>query len=476
MKKITIIGAGITGLSAGINALLKGHQVTIYEKNNFVGGCASGWYREGYYIDNCMHWLTGTNQFTKEFKDWKKVGAITETSNLYQGEYFFKSIKDGNSIAMLYDTKKTRLDMLKLSSEDRVEINKFMDAVEEMIKVNQDHKLIGNIINKILNYPSVYLKYHKLSLEDLSNKFKHPLLRQLFIDYLPKEYSALSLIFSYATFASGNGKVYKGGTLEFSKHIFDTFLSLGGTLHLNSEITSINISNEKVTTITINNSDLVMCDYLIYTGDPYYLFNNLLDNSYIPYKLKEKFNDKNAYPIHSSYHSAYLLKKNVNPINDTVVFDIPSIKVGTKTIDRLFMKDYSYLYENKDKTVIQSFIIQDMDDYDYWESLKKKNPKEYNKVKNEIGNNILDILTNKFGISKDDIKMLDTWTPLTYTKYFNSYYGSYMGFSITNKCNCFKITNKIKGINNLYLATVWQRLCGGLPVALKHGEDVVKYI
>lgn len=84
-KSLLVIGAGITGLSTGIHALLKGYNVEIFEKNDFPGGCCTGWFREGYYIDNCMHWLTGTNQHTKGFKLWKKLGAISETSNLYQG-------------------------------------------------------------------------------------------------------------------------------------------------------------------------------------------------------------------------------------------------------------------------------------------------------------------------------------------------------------------------------------------------------
>ena len=92
MKKIIIIGAGITGLCSGIFLLKKGYEVSIYEKNDFAGGCCTGWERNGYYIDNCMHWLTGTNQHTRNFKLWKSVGALKETSNLYQGEYFYKSI------------------------------------------------------------------------------------------------------------------------------------------------------------------------------------------------------------------------------------------------------------------------------------------------------------------------------------------------------------------------------------------------
>ena len=58
MKKIIIIGAGITGLCSGIFLLKKGFEVSIYEKNDFAGGCCTGWGRDGYYIDNCMHWLT----------------------------------------------------------------------------------------------------------------------------------------------------------------------------------------------------------------------------------------------------------------------------------------------------------------------------------------------------------------------------------------------------------------------------------
>ena len=52
MKKIIIIGSGITGLCTGIFLLKKGHEVTIYEKNDFAGGCCTGWERNGYYIDN----------------------------------------------------------------------------------------------------------------------------------------------------------------------------------------------------------------------------------------------------------------------------------------------------------------------------------------------------------------------------------------------------------------------------------------
>ena len=140
------------------------------------------------------------------------------------------------------------------------------------------------------------------------------------------------------------------------------------------------------------------------------------------------------------------------------------------------MKDYSYLYENKPKTVYQAFIVQNMNDYTYWESLKKNNSEEYKKVKNDIANELKNHLINKYPELDGKISIVDVWTPLTYNEYYHSYYGSYMGFSITNKANYFNITNKIKGIKNFYLTTCWQKICGGLPVGLKQGIDIVNHI
>ena len=37
-KKVVIIGAGVSGLSAGIYALQAGYSVEIYEKNKIPGG------------------------------------------------------------------------------------------------------------------------------------------------------------------------------------------------------------------------------------------------------------------------------------------------------------------------------------------------------------------------------------------------------------------------------------------------------
>ena len=63
-KTIVIIGAGVAGLSAGIYAEQHGFHAILLEKNPSVGGMCTGWYRKGYYLDGCVHWLTGTKEGT----------------------------------------------------------------------------------------------------------------------------------------------------------------------------------------------------------------------------------------------------------------------------------------------------------------------------------------------------------------------------------------------------------------------------
>ena len=48
---VVVIGAGVAGLSAGINAEQNGLHVTLLESQPEVGGLCTGWYRRNRYID-----------------------------------------------------------------------------------------------------------------------------------------------------------------------------------------------------------------------------------------------------------------------------------------------------------------------------------------------------------------------------------------------------------------------------------------
>ncbi len=474
-KKLIIVGAGVTGLSAGIHALKKGYDVEIYEKNDFPGGCCTGWVRKGYYIDNCMHWLTGTNQHTKSFKLWKRLGAIDETSNLYQGKYFYKSTYNGDEISLLTDTKKLHEDMIKLSPSDFEEIDKFIKAVDMLIKANKKEGILKSSFNTISGYLNGYLYYHKLSLNELAKKFHHPLLQKLFTDYLPGDYSAFTLLCAYAVFASGNGKVYEKGSKQFALNIANEFTRLGGKIFYNSAVEKIEIQNDNFKYI-ISNDKKISGDYLIYAADPMHLFTKLISIKYIPNALKKKFEDKTNNKTISSFHVAFLVDKNIPFVQEATCIEVEPIKVGKEEINRLLIKDYPYLYQNKDKKVVQLFIVQNMKDIEYWQGLYRNDKEEYKKQKEKTVNELTNAVVNKFPELKNHFEVIDSWTPMTYNNYFNTYHGSYMGFIFKKNGMLRKISPRIKGVKNMFFITYWQTYMGGLPIGARLGEDIVNYL
>ena len=72
-KKVTIIGAGIAGLSAGCYLQMNDYDTEIYELHNLPGGLCTGWNRKGYNIDNCIHWLVGSSPNDNFYHLWSEL-------------------------------------------------------------------------------------------------------------------------------------------------------------------------------------------------------------------------------------------------------------------------------------------------------------------------------------------------------------------------------------------------------------------
>ncbi len=76
MKKIIIIGAGVSGLSAGCYAAMNGYEVQIVEAHPLAGGLCTSWKRNGYIIDGSCHSLMGSGPASSYYQMWLELGAI----------------------------------------------------------------------------------------------------------------------------------------------------------------------------------------------------------------------------------------------------------------------------------------------------------------------------------------------------------------------------------------------------------------
>ncbi|MCR4791589.1 MAG: NAD(P)/FAD-dependent oxidoreductase [Lachnospiraceae bacterium] len=482
-EKVIIVGGGIAGLSAGIYALQAGFETEIYEKNAVPGGECMGWNRKGYHIDNCIHWLTGTDPKTGLWKVWKNVGAIDENTEYASTSKFYTSRIGEKEVTLWNDLDRTEKELIEISPGDEAEIKKFIQYVRyaeccnipsikpfDMMGI-RDYIELGK---GMADMPKVMKEYGGINCNELGMRFKSPLIRKMMSDYLPGEYTAYSLLVSYATMTSGNGNIPLKGSLAMSLRIAEKFKSLGGTLHTSASVKKIEIENGKASGIMLEDGSVIKADYVISAVDTDFLFGKLIDRKYMPRELAEAYVRRKDYPITTGFQVAYAVDDSFSG-EDTIFFDCDALQVGKRSFNRISVKNYGYdkSFAPEGKAVIQANLIQSDEDYLFWESLDKE---QYSAEKERLSKEITDRIVREFPELEGRIELLDAWTPLTYNRYCNAYHGSYMGFVTTTGNKQMRFKGVVKGVKDLYIAGQWVMSPGGLPIAVISGKFAVQRI
>ena len=457
MKKVCIVGGGVAGLTAGIFALKNGFACEIYEKNATPGGNLTGWKRGGCHIDNCIHWLNGTKADTRLHALWEEVGALSGVA-LVRKEAFYTSEYDGARLSMWRDAAKTRREMILTSPADRREIERFMDAVEAA--AGGEH-----------NLPAVWLRYGGMSLETLSGRFLHPLLRRLMTDLLTGYFSAVGLIVAYAAFITGNADIPRGGSVAMARRMAARFEELGGSLFTDAPVLRAVTDGKRVTALLLADGARVTADAFVFSCDPTVTFGKLLPAAYMPAPLMRAYRNSAAYPVFSSVHTAFAV--DAAAVEDgTVVTECAPLSVMGREYTRLPLRTFLHEpdFAPTGKTVVETLLFQDAAACDGWQQLSQT-PSAYAAQKAALADGIAARIKARYPAAAESLTLLDCWTPATYMRYFDSFHGAYMAFAVTGRRRLpGSCSSHIAGLSNAFLGTQWQKAPGGLPNAAMAGK------
>ena len=132
MIKVVIIGAGISGLSAGIYAARSGFDVTILEQHNIPGGLSTSWSRKGYYFEGGMHWLTGSSEKMPLHRIWLETGALQENNPIENRDPLYNLIDENGKVLSLYRyLPQMQKALIEYAPEDKHMIKKMCRAVKD---------------------------------------------------------------------------------------------------------------------------------------------------------------------------------------------------------------------------------------------------------------------------------------------------------------------------------------------------------
>ena len=475
MAKILIIGGGVAGLSAGIYAQMAGHSATVCERNLVVGGNLTGWTRKGYTIDNCIHWLTGTNPSSSLYKTWCDLGALGNV-NVYNAKSLYTYEYNGKKLSLYADVERIKNDMLSASKKDEKEILHFIKAVKTVMYLmgvggkNKNAKY--GVLQKIKALPEL-IKYNNISTGQLAERFYHPLIRGFLLSLLGEDFSASALICVFATICGENGGVPEGGSMAMAQRMANKFTSLGGEILTDKRAVNINVKKGVAQSVDFADNTQLGADYVVITADPQIAFNQLLHTK-MPTSFAKLYKNMQRF---SSYHCAFACDTKNVPFKGDFIFNISAFYRTRLHTNHLILREFSHEkgFAPQNKTVIQSLTFCNESDAKRFIELKKDQLSYYN-VKRKIAAEVQYLIGEKFPQLKGNLEFLDVWTPATYNRYTGAEVGSFMSFLLPPKTILKTLSNKVPNASNVFLATQWQQSPGGLPIAAKVGQLAVQSI
>jgi len=288
-KTISIIGSGFSALAASCYLAKQGHTVTIYEKNDSIGGRARQLKSNGFTFDMGPSWYWMPDVFERFFQDFdKKQSDYYELVKLNPAYRVYFGIDDFINICDNLEAIKSTFENIEKGSGQKLQsfINEAKSNYDIAIK---DLVYRPGVSPLELITPKTVLKLNQFLSNvssDIRKEFKNERLIQilefpvLFLGAKPSKTPSFYNFMNYADFGLGTWHP-KTGMFDVVRGIEKLALELGVTIKTNSGIEKIIVENKTATGIVVNGKT-IQSD-IILSGADYQHTETLLEKEHRAY-------------------------------------------------------------------------------------------------------------------------------------------------------------------------------------------------
>lgn len=291
MAKISVVGAGIGGMSAAARLAKQGHQVTVFENSDQSGGkCRTEWFGD-YAFDTGPSLLTLPAVFRDLFlKTGKRIEHVLDISPVDPA--FNYNFADGSKVTFPnLSNPKTYLEIEKSFGISASQSwRQIIERSEKMWEASRDsfieseltsiwplllRKNLINQINQISPFTSLRSLSEKLNLD--------PHLKTIIDRYAtytgsdPRSAPAVLLTIAFVESTFGAWHI-KGGIGQLSVALEQRCRDLSVDFEFKSLVTKIVVERNKVKGLVLSDGKTIKSDLVVSNSDAEYTFNSLIGN------------------------------------------------------------------------------------------------------------------------------------------------------------------------------------------------------
>ena len=474
-KKVIVVGAGISGLTAAVYLQRSGIQTLILERATGPGGVSTSWKRKDYTFEGGIHWLIGAKEEIPLHQIWMETGALQENNPVYFKDPIYTLVDQEGTMPLFRDLH-------------GLEIKGFRDRIAlwslrfHLACFNNFHQLINDLRGLKVRNPKPFslMEYVKMlpaviitpflmmqSARGYAKRFKNKRIRALLAAVVEPDINALSFIYTLGTFHVGDSGYPKGGSLRMAQNMADTFLRLGGEIRYRTLVEEVLPQGEDWA-VRIKD-EVLTANAVVVSADARSAIDTLFRTP-----LQESWAKKMRAGLRTT-QCMFLgvgVKADLSswPRSMQIVLPHP-LEAAGRTYKTVIVNNYAMEegYAPKGCTVFTCLLHGPT--YAYWKAAKEEG--SYEAKKDEVMENFLEVMGEVIPEIRDAVEVTNMATPLTYERYCGTFEGSYMTdwppFSPLYHA-------PIRYCKGMYFTGQRTAYSGGLPPAAQSGRTTAQTV
>jgi phytoene desaturase len=483
MNKVTVIGGGISGLSAASYLSKYGFNVKLLEKNEYFGGRIRKHKEEGFTFDMGPSWYWMPEIFDKFYKDFNsKTSDFYELNRLNPSYKVFWEDNTSSDIPADYNELKKLFESIEKGSSEH--LDKYLSDAKIKYEVGMGEFVMKPSLSAF-EYLEIDLLKNSLKLDllksissSIKSKFKNKKLQQLlefpvlFLGAKPSDTPSLYSMMNYADIKLGTWYPV-GGMYKIAEAFKSIALKNNVELISSSEVVDVKTEDGKIKFVNTKQMSYET-DIVVNASDYHHFDKNILNSD------------------HSSYSKKYWQNRTFAPT--CVLFylginkNIPELEHHNLFFDTDFEKHSEAIYKTNSWPQEPLFYVsltsktentapQGMENMFILVPLStnvETNDEEINRI---FKYTIKKIEKRTKTEIKDSIVYKKTFTREDFISDYNSYKGNAYGLANTLfQTGFLKPRMKSKKINNLYNCGQLTVPGPGLPPSILSGKIVADLI
>ena len=485
--KTIIIGAGVSGLSAGCYLQMSGFDTEIFEMHTLPGGVCTAWTRGGYTFDGCIHWLMGSSPGTNLHRMWRELHAVQGRRFVEWDEYMLIRTPSGESFTIYTDPDRLEREMLRLGPEDADLVHALCAAIRKMsaidMPVTTEKMGLFERLSYLLPYAAgggAMRKWGSLSIQEFCARLRSPALREAFDTLyggsLP-DFPVVGLIMMLAFMHKKSNGYPIGGSLEFARAIERRYLELGGRIRYGTRVERVLVENDRAVGVAAAGGQEHRADLVISCADGHATLYDLLGGRYLSPALRTAYETFPVFP--SLIYVGIGIAKDLRDRPASLLFPLSEplrLEGGELTVSRLGVRLFHFDPTTAPAGKTAAIVMIESRNLPYWSRLRAQDPTRYREEKQRVGELVIDALETELGGIKGFVEVVDVATPATWHRYTGNWQGAYEGFLPTRKTMTKSLGSTLPGLADFYMHGQWVNVGGGLPPAGMGGRALARQL